>query len=409
MDNSKKVTRLVVLGNGFDLACDVNSTFDGYLHHEDDADETIEAVKNAMPPKDDIFLSNWQSNIIRWMQGGNFTEDEPLYLLSKHWPDTIWDALLIMDMNRLITWQDIEAKIKSVIMDTKLARLNRPDQLWLSPNITKDSAEALYLEAIAVHCFEYDTNSRDFQTFLLKQLHSFEFGFVEYMDTQTGHGRDLKTDYLDKSTRLFSWLTEGDWSNVLNFNYSLPAVKNWNEPTNYARALNIHGDLDRNIIIGIDQNGTRQDPTALIPASSPLYRFTKTYRLMNDAHDSTPATVLDPSIKTIAFFGHSLSHADYSYFQSIFDFYEIYGAQIVLKFFYYVWDDEQADTIKAEQFNRIASLFQAYGETIDNKDHGKNLMHKLLLERRLQIIRIRDEFKDYDYPVHKESVYGYLG
>jgi hypothetical protein len=80
-----------------------------------------------------------------------------------------------------------------------------------------------------------------------------------------------------------------------------------------------------------------------------------------------------------------------------------------LKFLYYVWDDEQADTIKAEQFNRIASLFQAYGETIDNKDHGKNLMHKLLLERRLQIIRIRDEFKDYDYPVHKESVYGYLG
>ena len=228
------------------------------------------------------------------------------------------------------------------------------------------------------------------------------------MNTQTGYGRDLKQDYLDNSTRLFSWLTEDDWSNILNFNYSLPAAENWNKPTNYARALNIHGDLDRNIIIGIDQNGTRQDPKALIPANSPYYRFTKTYRLMADAHDYTPATVLDPGIKTIAFFGHSLSHADYSYFQSIFDFYEIYSSQIVLKFFYYVWDNDRADKIKVAQFTRIASLFQAYGETLDNKDHGKNLMHKLLLERRLQIIRIREGFKESNYPEGKESVYGYL-
>lgn len=413
MINNQQVKRLVVLGNGFDRACDVNSTFEGYLDYFDDGTYKIQAVKDARPPAESELLDFWKSGIDRAMKHQPISEHNPLYKLALNYPDncpeTIWDAILILDMDRLENWQDIETKIKEIITDPKIHLLDSRKTLWPDRQIREDELEQIYIAFLACYCFEYDMRKQDFLGFLYEQLHSFELGFVEYMGTQTGHGRDLKTDYLDKSTRLFSWLTEDDWSNVLNFNYSLPAAENWNEPTNYARALNIHGDLNRNIIIGIDQNGTRQDSAALIPAISPLYRFTKTYRLMNDAHDYAPTTVLDPNIKTIAFFGHSFSHADYSYFQSIFDFYEIYGSQVILKFFYYVWDNDRADEIKAAQFTRIASLFQSYGETLDNKDHGKNMMHKLLLERRLQIIRIRDVFKDYDYPVHKESVYGYLG
>ena len=33
-------------------------------------------------------------------------------------------------------------------------------------------------------------------------------------------------------------------------------------------------------------------------------------------------------------------------------------------------------------------LLSSYGTTLDNKDHGKNLVHKLLLEGRLIIRRI---------------------
>ena len=31
----------------------------------------------------------------------------------------------------------------------------------------------------------------------------------------------------------------------------------------------------------------------------------------------------------------------------------------------------------------------AYGSTMDNKDHGKNLMHKLLLEGRLSVKELK--------------------
>lgn len=37
-------------------------------------------------------------------------------------------------------------------------------------------------------------------------------------------------------------------------------------------------------------------------------------------------------INEIAFFGHSLSKLDYSYFQTIFDFYDLYSSDVTLAF-----------------------------------------------------------------------------
>ncbi len=41
-----------------------------------------------------------------------------------------------------------------------------------------------------------------------------------------------------------------------------------------------------------------------------------------------------------------------------------------------------------EMFMRVTSLLSAYGETMENKDHGKNLVHKLILEGRLAVVSI---------------------
>jgi len=39
--------------------------------------------------------------------------------------------------------------------------------------------------------------------------------------------------------------------------------------------------------------------------------------------------------------------------------------------------------------NKVISLLTAYGATLENTDHGKNLIHKLLLEGRLSVEEIR--------------------
>lgn len=91
----------------------------------------------------------------------------------------------------------------------------------------------------------------------------------------------------------------------------------------------------------------------------------------------------------IKFYGHSLGRADYSYFQSIFDGVDLYESDTTLVFYFPLDTSDEAEAInnkwRAQLSNDINNLLTAYGATMDNKEHGKNLMHKLLLEGRLII------------------------
>lgn len=58
-----------------------------------------------------------------------------------------------------------------------------------------------------------------------------------------------------------------------------------------------------------------------------------------------------------------------------------------LDFFFYFRPHAGLDEAKArrEMMEKAIKLLSAYGETLDNKDHGKNLIHKLLIEGRLSV------------------------
>ena len=40
---------------------------------------------------------------------------------------------------------------------------------------------------------------------------------------------------------------------------------------------------------------------------------------------------------------------------------------------------------------RVTRLLAEYGRTLDNEDHGRHLMHKLMIEGRLEVRRLKDE------------------
>ncbi len=62
----------------------------------------------------------------------------------------------------------------------------------------------------------------------------------------------------------------------------------------------------------------------------------------------------------------------------------LYGSHVRLLFFH----GDYSITARAETYQRVLNLLSAYGETMDNEDHGKNLIHKLILEGRLSIVRL---------------------
>ena len=90
----------------------------------------------------------------------------------------------------------------------------------------------------------------------------------------------------------------------------------------------------------------------------------------------------------IKFYGHSLGDADYSYFQAIFDEVNLYESNTRLIFYYNKNRQNttlQEKAVQEEMFEKVNRLITAYGTTLDNEDHGRNLLHKLLLEGRLTI------------------------
>ena len=81
----------------------------------------------------------------------------------------------------------------------------------------------------------------------------------------------------------------------------------------------VHGTLSAgNIIFGIDASGNIRGDAHI---------FTKAHRKM--LLGNSPS-VLPRSVNRIKFYGHSLGEADYSYFHSIFDHYNLYGDDLDL-------------------------------------------------------------------------------
>lgn len=160
---------------------------------------------------------------------------------------------------------------------------------------------------------------------------------------------------------------------LLTFNYTTPILPH--QVTNCNAVRNIHGTTVIHPIIGLD--------SATIPATSPAYQFSKTFRIMGSKYSKQNSDILTKNIKEVVFYGHSLGSADYSYFQSIFDYLDIYNNSIRLIFYYSKYDGYSIDMIKQRLFQQASRLFEVYGDSMDNPVHGKNLLHKLLLENRI--------------------------
>lgn len=269
---------------------------------------------------------------------------------------------------------------------------------------------------ISVNGGEHKDNIKPLTENLLRQLHNLERRFCKYLKNQIANPNnesERNEDYIIKSVNLLAKLTGfisygfnklDDFVTVdgkkrlisvfdnlndvfiLNFNYTaLFDILEVESPCTYN---NVHGKLcnknctqgceGSNVIFGIDDNLIQSQGV-----SSDLRLFSKTYRkMLNSDKYIMTLPPIDGNEVRIKFYGHSLSEADYSYFQSIFDYYDLYGNSNVSLTFYY--------SKGFENYDAVYNLISSYGKSFDNKEKGKNLIHKLLLENRLHIQEVKD-------------------
>ena len=437
--------QLLVLGNGFDLQCGLASSFlDFEEPRKNKINEIVKkrtsithisvpatpSINNEEEPKKSLFTDFRDAGITAW---------DPILIADKQvrtWYDVeacIRDWLLnhpdgdkSSDKNELQAVKDQCARLCQAI--TKEAPHKDDDRFTALYNFTEDSAfnRSSVDEQVAKLLLKwYGCNADDYSIMkaMMQELHRLEAAFSTHLKAQT----EDNNVYLERAVYLLNKLLNDQLNNekgssdqntidgqstefhafnvpvqnarILDFNYTDPIYGLGNTSS---LLTNIHGNVHGgDIVFGIDSNSV--DTNAVNYPQ--LVKFTKTYRLM--ALGKGPKTSLvhphvsgQPGRETdiIKFFGHSLGDPDYSYFQAIFDEVDLYGGDTRLIFYYNRnRPNEKKDSGKSrntttesaqeEMFEKVNRLITTYGQTLDNKDHGRNLMHKLLLENRLQVVQ----------------------
>ena len=412
-------SQLLILGNGFDLHCGLRSAYKDFF----------------------------QSTILDTI-GGRFGLQQMKAGVSGFWETLLFGYYTTFGKVNY-NWCDIETIIKNTVLAIGNRNKGLAFEALESVKRREDPNEIksvygtiehfLYIKCMSIF---YDTlysgkTYSDDEAYsllinrILQELHKFERGFCKYIKNNIvnpNNEKEYNTQYIVNAMNLLNTLTgftdiqyetiddiiereeEEYWEqcsptmrqsawrekhilskefanlhsvNILSFNYTaLFDILGVQSPCLYN---NVHGKLcmnkcaencsTSNIIFGIDDTIVQSQDE-----NFEIHKFSKTYRKMLYANAESRVLPTKDNPLEIKFYGHSLSEADYSYFQSIFDYYNLYENSKVSLMFYYSKGFEQTD--------EVYRLINTYGKTLSNKDQGKNLTHKLLLENRLKIIEI---------------------
>lgn len=365
---------LLILGNGFDLQCGLKSDYESFFSNRFDKD---------IFKKFKIILSNFKS--VEKLEVSNFIksyQDDFFKVI------TIWDMAFIHESilnGKNGEWHNIEALIRTYINENKLS-YNAIKNSSIDKPSRDDNVKNLNILQLVIKVLFEELNLTfspiQYNQWLLAQLNILEQEFVNYLKAELNR----LYSYNEKAQNLFEKLYEDinyKAISVLSFNYTKPKLRYTNiyrDKVSVSNFSNVHGTINGKIIFGIDEKDLANK--LYISPSETKYSFTKTSRkFMNFVKESN--FNLNKNENYIMFFGHSLNEQDYSYFQSIFDFYSIYSSNVKMCFVYYNYDKKRK--IKANTVDNVIKLLKEYGSTMQNKDHGSNLLHKLLLENRLII------------------------
>lgn len=372
--------RLLILGNGFDLQAGLKTTYN------------------------DFFVSSEKPLLEKWIKDSNSVEGNQISLISLllynsyyRKPDKFTDIMTLYPYqvnyqseyvealgldNNVENWMDIEGFLARIIKGKgfaileKLFKKNFSFRDSSNEGICKnDDVQFLIRNAMVHKKYFYEPT---FQQFVINEIKIFETRFADYIKRQL----DENKNYVKNARKILTAIipSTADDISIINFNYT-QIEKRMFESFGNKKIFNVHGTIENNPIIGIDPGDTLEEKTI---------QFTKTFRKLVGQKVSRALEKYDE----IIIYGHSLGEQDYSYFHSIFDFVDLYHGNTNVIFYYsdnYIKDNDEAELNNKRNNHRIAmakslfALIKKYGETLDNKGNGKNLVHKLLLEGRLQI------------------------
>lgn len=406
VEDEKSFKQLIILGNGFDLACGLKSTYKDFFNH------ILEKEESGGHYWYYIFRSLSIKNKIN----NGWTDIERQILTELKNIESLYDRDILKEGE----YNDLDDIVQNDGFISKSREQKKDDSLYLTIRAAYFTIKSYY---------DLTPSKREFQSHLMDKMLVLENHFFNYLNEQIrveyshinnffSDSKDTnqnnyyiksaiivyfllisqtpklslgtllsKLEKIEKHDSFDSFFVEFESiknlffdddieiieSNILSFNYTEP-FKNLN-------IRNIHGALsDRNIIFGIDYDKLK------INFKEPPIEFSKSYRILENG--KTTSIKISSDIDIIKFYGHGLGEADYSYFQAIFDSVDLYHSNTQIIFYWSEYEGVEKTKIRVEQVKKVTNLIEEYGTTFTNEDHGRNLLTKLQLENRLQIEEI---------------------
>ena len=392
------VKQLVILGNGFDLACGLNSTYDEFFKERFEKVDTDKIIDTLLAHKPNshgsaLNLKVYGLNPVFKKFTDNLNPDEN-YEVKVNYFD-----LLFMATNRYTkadkSWSSVEQILQEVLrimydqhnsrgFDTNWEIQKRATELkdkYFNNYKFDSDGDKIEFIAFVLHTFNKAVADDD----ITKGLRHFEETFGKFIANQ------ISDDYLNKVNNKVTNLIDSK-ADVLSFNYSATPlfdqqlednkkINNWYNVHGLSRwgvkyrtiAMNKVNNIAIKLprpIFGISCYD--QDKKEFLSVNDPIRKFTKGNRrddqIKEDEFDFLNYTI-SPDINKVTIFGHSLGMTDYDYFKEIFQKLNLANGDLKLE----IYCLNTADC--HDKVNAIKQMFDEYGHevSVNADDLYKNL------------------------------------
>ena len=375
---------LLILGNGFDIQCGLKTDYLSFFKERYNEQRFIDLKKCISQVEVTRYDANNTEHSLE-------SEIITVYDLYKRYNDvlfkkmSLWDFVFIYEdiLAGNPGWYNIENLIFDYISNNKVtyASIIGVEKKINNTSLIKNDRLNLILYML-FNKMKIAFTPMKFNEWLLEQLKIIEKSFKEYVIKELDNNRNKYDERTWDFYNYFTTVKDYDHKplSLINFNYTTPNIGG----DNLQYFTNIHGNINQGeIIFGIDEKNSKED--SWIEPSDTKYLFTKTARKIHAFENNENFIVNKNRDKNILIYGHSLNEQDYSYFQSVFDIYNISEGDTII---YVAWSSyDKNRKIRALTVNNAIRLLKYYGNSLRN-DRGKNLLHRMLLEKRIRIIEV---------------------